>query len=406
MSVTQHRDLRTGLSIWEATSQPRPTSIRLPSETSTEVLVIGAGISGVLTAHALTQAGLEVLIVDRRGPAFGSTAASTALLQYEIDTPLITLVDRVGEPDAIRIWRRSRTAVISLLDAVRSLDIDAQVDHRQTLQLEGDTLDAEALSAECEARRHAGFDASFLTPAETASRFGPRRAAILSTGNATADPIRLTLGFLGRAIAAGARLAYPVEITSIDPGDHIVARTNTGTIHAKRLVFATGYELAHGVPREGHSVISTWAFATKTQPGNLWPHRAMIWEASDPYLYMRTGPKGEVICGGEDEDLDDQATRDRLIPNKIEAIRRKLANLFPRLDTTPAYAWTGNFGASESGLPSIGEVPGMPNCHAVLGFGGNGITFSQLAADIVAGSMSGKPDPDAELFAFAPHGPI
>jgi glycine/D-amino acid oxidase-like deaminating enzyme len=42
----------------------------------------------------------------------------------------------------------------------------------------------------------------------------------------------------------------------------------------------------------------------------------MIWEASDPYLYLRTTPDGRIICGGEDEDFSDEAARDRLLGRK------------------------------------------------------------------------------------------
>ena len=65
------------------------------------------------------------------------------------------------------------------------------------------------------------------------------------------------------------------------------------------------------------------------------------------------------------------------------------------------YAWAGAFGASESGLPVIGNVPGMPRVCAVLGFGGNGTTYAQVASEMIANALSGKPEPDIDLFAFS-----
>ena len=63
-------------------------------------------------------------------------------------------------------------------------------------------------------------------------------------------------------------------------------------------------------------------------------------------------------------------------------------------------AWAGTFGESENGLPSIGSVPGLANCYAVLGYGGNGLTFGVVAAQIIAERLSGRRDPDDGLFAF------
>jgi glycine/D-amino acid oxidase-like deaminating enzyme len=104
--------------------------------------------------------------------------------------------------------------------------------------------------------------------------------------------------------------------------------------------------------------------------------------------------------GGEDEDIDDETLRDALLTAKIEALQAKTKALLPALDVTADFRWTGTFGESEGGLPSIGAVPEMPGCYAVLGYGGNGITFALIASQILAAELGGARDPDADLFAF------
>ena len=89
-----------------------------------------------------------------------------------------------------------------------------------------------------------------------------------------------------------------------------------------------------------------------------------------------------------------------MIKRKAAAIARKLGRLFPTLDTTPEYAWAGSFGTTGTGLPLIGKVPGHNRIWAVLGFGGNGITYSRIAADIIGAALSGRTDPDAGLYEF------
>src|SRR3990170_5634699 len=101
---SHQRDLRTGLSLWLA-KKPAPFRI---DETVTgiraDVVVVGTGISGALVADALTQAGYSVLALDRREPMSGSTPASTTLLSFELDTPLIELSRKIGRSDAARGW--------------------------------------------------------------------------------------------------------------------------------------------------------------------------------------------------------------------------------------------------------------------------------------------------------------
>ena len=74
--------------------------------------------------------------------------------------------------------------------------------------------------------------------------------------------------------------------------------------------------------------------------------------------------------------------------------------LVPSLDVRAEYAWAGSFGSSPTGTPTIGAVPRMAGCHAVMGYGGNGITFSMLGAQLLRGLITGEGDADAKLFSF------
>ncbi len=360
------------------------------------------GISGAMVAEALTAAGRKVIMIDRRGPMLGSTAATTALVQYEIDTPLSQLARQIGRDRAERAWRRSRLAVGNLGARIAELGIRCGAVPRPSLYLAGDVLDAGGLERETAARRAAGIHATFLDRRALGKDFGIERdGAVLSQGNLALDPRKLTSGLLRIAAARGARLCAPVEAAGFrHSADGVDVATKDGpVIAAQHVVLATGYELTDPVPKDGHRVISTWAIATRPQPRRLWPEQALIWEASDPYLYMRATADGRVICGGEDESFQDEARRDALIGEKSAAIAAKLAALFPGIDTTPAFAWAGAFGTTASGLPVIRRVPRRPRLHAVLGYGGNGITFSRIAAEIIATDLDGGVDRDAELFA-------
>jgi glycine/D-amino acid oxidase-like deaminating enzyme len=182
------------------------------------------------------------------------------------------------------------------------------------------------LRDEAEARRGAGIRATYLTPAVLKEKFGiARKGAILSHDNLAVDPRKLTAGLLETARARKARLYTPVEVSEIATGPgEVVAETKEGPrITANQIVLATGYELLDIVPSSNHAVVSTYALATKPQKSALWPSAAFVWEASDPYLYMRSTRDGRVICGGEDEDFVDEETRDRSLPAKTETIAAK-----------------------------------------------------------------------------------
>ena len=243
-------------------------------------------------------------MVDRRRATHGATAASTALVQYEIDTPLGELTRKIGHRDAVRAWRRSRLAVISLKAHLHEAEIPST--SRSTLFLAGNKLDSAALALEARARIAAGLETVVLSRAALKQRFGiARSSALLGFDNLTVNPRYMAAAFLKRASKSGLKIFAPVDIADIEATKtRIVATTREGRrIRCRRLVLATGYELPKIVPAKGHKIGSTWALATPPQRHRLWPEECLIWEASDPYLYMRTTDDGRVICGGEDEEF-------------------------------------------------------------------------------------------------------
>jgi glycine/D-amino acid oxidase-like deaminating enzyme len=404
VGITRKRDLRDGNAVWHARAVPKIVGVPLRRSLRTDVVVVGAGISGAMIAESLTHAGKRPLIVDRRRAALlGSTAASTALLQFELDTPLTELGSSVGPRRAAKIWLASRDAVNELRTRSAQLGIKAHLKSRPSLYLAGDVLDANGLKREVAARQRIGLASEYLDRKLLRHHFGVHRsAALLSHANAEANPLELAAGYLRQAIRGGARFHAPHEIMDIDwtrRGTTLLA--NDGIqIEARHVIFCTGYELLKIVPPNDNSIRSTWAIATRAQPRALWPQRALIWESSDPYLYARSTEDGRVICGGEDEDFADTERRDALTARKAKRLEAKLKRMFPNIDARAHFAWTGSFGASANGTPTIGAIPGYPRCYAVMGYGGNGITFSMLAAKLITAAVLGRKVPEAALFAF------
>ena len=108
-----------------------------------------------------------------------------------------------------------------------------------------------------------------------------------------------------------------------------------------------------------------------------------------------------MICGGEDAEISDAEERDALNEAKTKTLVRKLGTLLPMIDPTADFSWSGSFGDSKTGTPTIGPVPKMPNCYAAMGYGGNGITFSMIAGQMLRGIITGLGDPDSDLVSFA-----
>ena len=389
--------------VWLRRGKVRIAHQPLTKNLDVDVAIVGTGVSGALIADAVLRSGKSVVILDRRGVARGSTPASTALLQFEIDQPLIHLAGKVGRERAVRAYWRSAMAVDFLRGRIADLGLRCGFRERQTVYLPGNVLNVTELKREAATRAEVGLRSRFIDADALRVMTGiERRGAILSSGAGEVDPAALVAGLWRSALERGARIHAPTEVTDVVPGRTRVslATVDGHVIRARHAVFATGYEVMKLIKPRGYKVMSTWAMATAPQPARLWPGRCLIWEAAEPYLYVRTTLDGRVIVGGEDEEFSDDEQRDALIPKKIAAIGRKLKRLMPTLDTRPDFAWAGCVGASANGLPAIGAIPGAARCFAVMGYGGNGITFSAIAAQVIQRAILGLPDPDADLFAF------
>jgi glycine/D-amino acid oxidase-like deaminating enzyme len=89
-----------------------------------------------------------------------------------------------------------------------------------------------------------------------------------------------------------------------------------------------------------------------------------------------------------------------LLAAKTKTLVARTNELLPDIEFEPAFAWTGTFGETEDGLPYIGAHPEWPNTDVALCYGGNGITYGALAAEIIRDSLCGRRNTDAELFRF------
>lgn len=359
---------------------------------------------GAMLAERLTEDGRSVALFDRRPPGHGATAASTALVMWAADTPLTHLADSIGPLEAARRWRRVHQAVLHLASRVATSEIACGWRSRTEVYLDGDLLDAAGLAREAELRRAWGLPSGFLSPEAVAERFGvPPRPAIVSGDAYEVDPVALTLGLLTRAQTRGATTSFPVEVTEVQPhaGGVRLILADGASVISGQTILATGYEVARAFLPPAFTLSSSYAIATAPGVAPLWTGEAMIWEAADPYLYARSTMDGRVIVGGCDEDFADPQRRDSLIEAKRKALSLAGGKLLGVEPLEADCAWAAAFGGSPDGLPAIGEVRGFPGLWLAAGFGGNGVTFASLAADLIASALGGRPDPD--LGAFSPY---
>jgi len=174
------------------------------------------------------------------------------------------------------------------------------------------------------------------------------------------------------------------------------------TLKAKKLVYATGYEAVEFIDKKIVDLHSTFACTSEqaNEKEKFWKNDVLIWNTADPYLYMRNTKDRRILIGGRDEKYYGPAKRDQLLPRKIKQLVKDFNKVFPHIGFKSEFSWAGTFGATKDGLPFIGNYKKLPNSLFALGFGGNGITFSLIAAEILTDIITGCKNNDEGIFSF------
>jgi glycine/D-amino acid oxidase-like deaminating enzyme len=376
---------------------------RLNRDLSTDVLIIGGGISGALAAFYLTEAGIPATVVDGRTIGLGSTCASTSLLQYEIDIPLTELSEKIGEKNAVTAYHLCYESISALEKICKKIKAP-WFDRKQSLFVASYKKDLELIRKEFTARKAAGFEVDYWDAGTIKTNMGfDAPGAIYSAVAAQTDAYMLTHSLHQYNISKGMEVFDKTGVTGIShTRNGVVATTSEGyNIKAKYLVIATGYEASKYIKEPLIELRSTYAVVSESvSDEDCWYHDCLIWETKDPYLYMRSTMDKRLLIGGRDEEFYNPARRDKLIHQKAAALKRDFEKKFPHIPFIPEFKWTGTFITTADGLPFIGNYPAMPRTFFALGFGGNGITFSQIAAKMLADIIQGKKEKVHSMFAF------
>lgn len=398
-------DLRSGDAFWPLLNGLIRSYPPLAANAECDVVVLGGGITGALVAFHLAEAGVDTLLLERRDVAMGSTAASTALLQYEVDTHLTDLIGMVGKAAAERSYLLCLEAIGKLEALAQRLPGDCGFARKRSLYVASRRRDAAALRREHAARRAIGIEVELLGPDAIRAELSLRApAALLSAVAAQMDPYRFTHLLLAEAARLGARIHdRSAALGYVREGDGVVVQTDRGaTVRARRIVFATGYESQQYLQQKVAHLRSTWALVS--EPVAAFPgwgfDQCLLWETARPYFYARTTTDGRVLIGGEDDAGRHTHASPRRLARVSEKLAKRFAGLFPQIALEVAYSWGGTFAETEDGLAYIGVTPAFPNGYFALGFGGNGITYSLLAAELIRDAILGRPNADAAIFAF------
>jgi Glycine/D-amino acid oxidases (deaminating) len=379
---------------------PWPDSVDLPrfpplrGRITADVLIIGAGITGLTAAWVLKKAGLRVVVIDQFGVGGGETGRTTAHVTPVTDRRLSDLNHRLGPLPARAFWEAGLEGMRRIDETVAELQPDCglrQVPGYLIAAMDGDReKEGPSLKRDAALANELGFDAEFLSRdpvfARPAVRFPNQRKF---------HPLRYLAGLARRIPGRGSHIFGRTRAGETDADRHELHAAG-GVVSYESLIMATHVPL-----RGERGTLGAASFQTKLAAYSTYAIEAVVddlpealfWDTGDPYLYLRFDRREEgcsVIIGGEDhktgQEPDTEACYARL--------GKTLKSLFP--NARPRRRWSGQVWETADGLPYVGEVTDRQ--FVATGFAGNGMTLGSFSAGLIADLVVGRKNPWTDLF--------
>ena len=379
-----------------STSTTFPQFARLADAAEADVVVVGAGITGLTAAYLLAKAGKRVIVLERDRCAAIDTGHTSAHVTMVTDARLSDLVKGFGRTHAQAVWDAGLAAIATIDHVVGEHGIDADfewVDGYLHVPLGEDASDGiEDLKADAKLAGELGFDAEYLESVPLVGRPGVRFA-----NQARIHPRRYLAGVAKAFVALGGQIHEHSEADEFcdDPRG---VKANGHTVTCEDVVIATHNPLVGLDGIAGATLFQTklalytsyviaGRVARQTVPDALW------WDTADPYQFLRVEPHRDhdvVIFGGEDHKTGQQDDTEAC----YRRLEERLRTLVPDVDLT--HRWSGQVIETPDGLPYIGRS--AEHQYSATGYAGNGLTFGTLAALMISDAILERSNPWTELF--------
>lgn len=350
-----------------------PRFPQLDGDTSTEILVIGGGMAGVLCARELQSRGIECLLVEGRTVGSGITSGTTAVLSTLHDPLCQDLAARFGQ-EAARLY------VLANWEALEKYRTLAQRyacswEERPHYRYAMTQAQAERLKVEAELLGSLGFAAAYHK--ETPLPF-PVAGAVYLPGMAQFHPLQFLYG-----LASGLNIRENTPVLGISNG---AAFTERGRILARKIIVATHFPLGRfrGLYFMKLYQRRSYVIALEGGPDVEGTYAGM--GASG--ISLRNAGNLLFLSGGR------HRTGGK---GSWETVRSFAARHFPELPK--GYAWANQDCMTLDGLPYVGLFsPHTPDLYVATGFGAWGMTNSMAAATLLADLVQGKKSPYAAVY--------
>lgn len=393
--------------LWFDQVGPQPRRDPLAGDTDADVCVVGAGFTGLWTAHRLLvlDPSLRVLVLEAQHVGFGASGRNGGWASALFPVSTAALVRRHGRDAALAVRRAMRTAVRDLGEVTEAEGIACDYVRGGTVTVARGAAQLARARAEAEAAAAGGDEVHLLDADEVTLRVRVRGAlgGTWTPDCARIQPARLVTGLAAAVEARGGTVLERTRALDVAPGR---VRTDRGTVTAGVVVVATEAWTA-GLPGRRRDVVPVYSLLVATEPldAATWEQvgltgRETLGEHRHVVLYGQRTADDRLVLGGRGAPyhLGSRISPEHDHDERVfAALRRTARTMFPVLAGARfTHAWGGPLGIPRDWHPAVRFDPGT-GVGTAGGYVGDGVTTSFLAGRTLADLILGR---DSELTAL------
>src|SRR3954447_7718563 len=343
--------------LWEHSAPPAPPTANLNDQLVADVVVVGAGYTGLSAALHLAEAGASTVVLEAVEVGFGCSGRNVGLVNAGLWMMPHALVSQLGQVHGMRLLALLGEAPSLVFGLIEQHAIFCEVARNGTLHC---AIGARGL-AELEGRARQwqarGAPVRLLDQSQTAQKVGTDAyvGSLLDLRAGTIQPLAYARGLAGAAIKAGARIFTSSPVISVQEEDGTwLVRTTSGSVRAEWVIAATNAYTTNLWPQIRTELVLLPYFNCATKPlgdhlrRTILPERQGVWDTKLILSSFRLDQQGRLIFGS----VGALRGPGRFIHPQWG--RRALRKLFPQLAGVEfEYAWYGSIGMTGNSLPKF-----------------------------------------------------
>jgi glycine/D-amino acid oxidase-like deaminating enzyme len=374
-----------------------------------DVVVVGGGLAGCMTAYAFAAAGIRVVVLEENRIGQGSSGFSSGWISDDPGISFQEVEDALGLRAARHGWQSWRRAALDFISLVKRLDLKCRFEQRGALLVAVTPEQAVRLKKEQKIRRDAGLDAPVVNARVVAAEAALTAVSALKTRDgATVDPYRAAIGLANAAAERGAMFFERSPAKRIKFSRKWVdVKTPSGTIRADQVVVATGVPtmslfktLARHFWYRSSFLVLTERVPAKIRQ-QLGKRGMIVRDSAVPPHVIRWVDDEHLLISGADSEQVVPRLQAKTLVQRTGQLMYELSTIYPDISgLMPDYGWGATYGRTADGLPYIGPHRNYPRHLFAFGDASHSVTGAYLASRVLLRYFLNQTESADHVFGF------